>query len=523
MAPNLVLTGFMGTGKSSVGRLVAVRLGRELVDMDERLAERAGMSVAQIFAEQGEPAFREMENTLCRELAPRENLVIATGGGTLVNPVNRAALAASVVICLDAGADEILKRLDAATDRPLLTGDRRVRVEKLLAERTGAYAAIAQHVATNARTLDDVAREVLRCYQCAVGEVEELSVHSPEGAYPIWLGAGLLAQSGAWLAGLTRVARCAVVTNPTVARLHADALCASLRTEGLDPVLVTMPDGEACKNLDTLRSLYDQFAQARLERDSLVLALGGGVVGDVAGLAAATWLRGLPFVQVPTTLLAMVDASIGGKVAVDHATGKNLIGAYKFPRAVLADPALLETLPAAEYRSGLAEVVKAGIIGDPALFAALEQGPLDASMLGRSMRVKIALVEQDPFEQNVRAHLNLGHTFGHAIETLSDYRIGHGYAVAIGTACAARLAARTGLCDSAASARMIALLDRLQLPTTVPPEFSAEAIVQGMRRDKKVQSGRLRLVLPCAIGRVTVVDDIPAQAILDVLGASGAR
>ncbi len=347
--------------------------------------------------------------------------------------------------------------------------------------------------------------------------MEELPVRTAEGSYPIWLGPGIARHAGALLEGLTRSKRCAVVTNPTVALFHAEMLLAALRAGGFEPVCITVPDGEEYKNLDTLSKLYDEFVGARLERESLVVALGGGVVGDMTGLAAATFMRGLPFVQVPTTLLAMVDASVGGKVAVDHPAGKNLIGAFKVPLAVLADPSLLETLPEVEYRSGLAEVIKHGIVGDPVLFSALEAGPLNTELLARALRVKIALVEQDPFERNVRAHLNLGHTFGHAIETLTHYQVSHGFAVAMGTACATRLAVRRGYCDAATHDRILALFERWELPTRIPPGVSAQAILDAMWHDKKVSAGRLRLVLPRAVGEVMIVDDVQEGEIMRVL------
>ncbi len=546
---NLVLTGFMGTGKTSVGRLAARRLNREFVDMDQVLAAREGAPVAQIFSQEGEAYFRARERELCAELAARDSLVIATGGGALVDPVNRSNFANATVICLDASIDEILRRLNGAEDRPLLnskfqipnselpSSGRRARIEELLTVRREAYAKIPLHVDTTARAIEEVASQVLEQFAARGGAVlapaqntgqpqarsAPLQVRTPDGSYPIWLDPGALDRIGESLPRAEFAGRCAVVTNPTVGKFYAARVADSLRAAGFDPVVVEIPDGEEHKNLDTLRGLYDRFVGARLERSSTVLALGGGVVGDIAGLAAATFMRGVPFVQVPTTLLAMVDASIGGKVAVDHPSGKNLIGAFKFPYAVIADPDVLATLPVQELRAGLAEVVKHAIIGDAALFDELAQGEVNADLIARAMRVKIDLVERDPFEANVRAHLNLGHTFGHALEKLSGYRLRHGYAVAIGLAIAARVAACTGRCSTGTRDRIVDLLEIKSLPTRTPREFDAAQIFEAMGADKKIREGKLRLILPRAIGQVEIADaeQVPRAEIVAALEESG--
>lgn len=529
---NLVITGFMGTGKTTVGRLLAQRLNREFVDMDAVIEAREGVPIAAIFSRQGEAYFRGCERELSVGLSARRNLVIATGGGTLVNPDIRARFADAVVVCLDASVEEIRRRLNGADDRPLLesqTVDRSSQIEYLLAARRAAYAEIPLHVDTTGRSVQDVAQIIERIFVGtnrrlapipAAHSDPPLQVRTPSGSHPIWLGSGMLDHAGEILPRQEFAERCAVVTNPAVGRLYAARLVDSLRPGGYDPVVVEIPDGEQYKNLDTLRTLYDQFIAARLERRSLVLALGGGVIGDLAGFAAATFMRGVPLVQVPTTLLAMVDASIGGKVAVDHPAGKNLVGAFKFPRAVIADPALLASLPVEEVRAGLAEVIKNAIIGDAGLFDQLIVREIDETMIAAAMRVKIELVERDPYEENVRAHLNLGHTFGHAVEMLSGYRLRHGYAVAMGIAVAARLAARTGRCGPVIRDRVVDLLGRKSLPVLIPREYGANQIVEAMGADKKVREGRLRLVLPRAIGEVEIVDDVAKEEIVAALEES---
>ncbi len=516
---NIVLTGFMGAGKTSVGDALAKLLGRKLIDMDTWIQAREGQTVAEIFAERGEEYFRELERALILELAVSENLVIATGGGALVNPENRAAFANAQIICLDASVDEILARLNGANDRPLLHGDKRTRVQELLDARRDAYNAIEMHVDTHQRTPEEIAREIVNRL-----ETREIPVKTPDRAYPIFLGTGLLGRVGELVRAQQFAARCAVVTNPTVGALYGERVLESLRAENFSPTLIEIPDGEQFKTLDTVRELYDHFIAAKLERRSLIIALGGGVIGDTVGFAAATYLRGVPFVQIPTTLLSMVDSSIGGKVAVDHPSGKNLIGAFKFPACVIADLSTLETLPVKEYRAGMAEVLKHGVIGDEGLFREIRElreiGEIDGALLERALKVKIEIVERDPFEENIRAHLNLGHTFGQAIERLAEYKMRHGYAVAMGVSVAARLAANISFCDAKTRDEIISLYEKFELPTHLPREFSAEQILNAMGTDKKIQHGALRLILPREIGRVEIVDDVAREEIVRALEES---
>lgn len=521
---NIVLTGFMGTGKTEVSRLVAQQLGRTLVDMDAVIEQRTGKAISAIFAEQGETSFRLLEAELCRELAALRGLVIATGGGALVPATNRQALArSSLIICLTAPPDLVFDRLANAGDRPLLAlPDRLERIRDLLGQRAEAYAAVPHQIDTTGLTVEQVAKEVIRMAEMTPTRIP---VRIPNGSYNIWIGEGLLADAGALVLREalqnSQPGRCAVITHPAIGEAHGHTLLSSLRLAGFTPVLEEIPGGEVNKTLDTVASLYERFVEAQLDRRSPVIALGGGVVGDVAGFAAATYLRGVPFVQIPTSLLAMVDASVGGKTGVDLPQGKNLVGAFKQPALVLIDPAVLSTLPPAEFRSGLAEVVKHGIIGAPELFEALEGKdglipPALAALIADAVRVKVAVVEEDPFESGRRAVLNLGHTFGHAIEIVSGYRTRHGEGVAIGLAAATRLAARRGLCDPALVARVEGLLERLELPTRAFG-LSTEQIVAAMATDKKRAGSRLRFVLPRALGDVDVFDDVATEEALAVL------
>jgi len=525
--PNLVITGFMGTGKSVVGREVAHRLDRPFIDMDSEIATRAGKPVASIFEEDGEPAFRQMEAALCQELSDRDGLVVATGGGALVDPDSRSLMIASgYVICLDASPVHILQRVGENHDRPLLAvSDPRLQIERLLEARREAYAAIPWHIDTSQLTVDEVVKRVIALPRATV-----LPVRHPGGAYDIYVSEGMLDHVGGALraAGVAAGTCVALISNDVVAPLYATAVEDALRVCGLQPFTCTIPDGEQHKSLATVSSLYDQFLTAGLDRSGIVLALGGGVTGDIAGFAASTYMRGVGFAQVPTTLLSMVDSSVGGKTGVDLPQGKNLVGAFKQPAVVVIDPHVLHTLEEPEFRSGMAEVIKHGVIGAPDLIDDLEardgttHTDVGALQIARALRVKIEVVEEDPYERGRRAVLNLGHTVGHALEALSHFKLCHGEAVAIGMVAAARIAVALGRAESAMADRMEALLAQYGLPVRCPA-FEAADIWRAMAHDKKRHHGTLRWILPDAIGKVSVVTDVPQQVVLAVLREIGAE
>lgn len=311
----------------------------------------------------------------------------------------------------------------------------------------------------------------------------------------------------------------AVVTDENVAHYYTQGVMESLRMAGLPAQLLSIPPGERHKSIETVNKLWEGFLNAGVERGSTVVALGGGIVGDLGGFAAATFLRGVSWVTVPTSLLAMVDASLGGKTGANLNRGKNLVGAFYPPKLVLADPVTLSTLPEIELRNGLAEVVKHGVIGDVGLFDLCDQGwqTLQADwdqVVRRAMAVKIEIIEQDPYEEGRRAALNLGHTIGHAVELASDYKLRHGEAVGIGMVAEARLAERLGLADSGLSKIIAATLEKLGLPATIPPGLDRQTVQRAIRVDKKLAKGEVRFALPISIGEVrtgVVIDDLEEQ------------
>jgi len=356
--------------------------------------------------------------------------------------------------------------------------------------------------------------------------VRTLDVALGARSYPIWIGAGLLADSARWRAPI-RGRHVLVVTNTTVAALYLQRVLAGLA--GLQHAHLVLPDGEAHKTLDASGQIFAALAALGASRDATILALGGGVIGDLAGFAAACWMRGIDFIQMPTTLLAMVDSSVGGKTGVNLPQGKNLVGAFHQPRAVVADTGTLATLPVREYRAGLAEVVKYGAINDAAFFAWLEvhadalvardEAAL-AAAIQASCRAKSAIVARDEHERGERALLNFGHSFGHALETVAGYgTLLHGEAVAIGMLQAATLSTRLGRADAADATRLARLLTRLGLPVQAPP-LDAAALLAAMRLDKKNEGGRLRLILWRGIGQAEIVDAVAEDKVAAVLAGS---
>ncbi len=527
---NLVLAGFMATGKTSVGRQVAARLGWDFVDTDAIAEKAAGATIAQIFARGGEQEFRALESQAVARAAALDRTVIAVGGGALLEPLNRLTLeATSCVLCLDADAATIARRTDRDRSRPLLNGDERAnRISALLTARREHYASLARHVDTNGRTVHQVADEViatLRAWQETSGHYDAVvPVPIPGNPYGVRIGHGLLGRLGGLLRCRGIAGRVAIVTPPLLRRLYGPAASASLDAAGFASSIIAMPDGEDNKTLATVSSLYQGFVEAGLDRTSTVIALGGGVVGDVAGFAAATYLRGIAVVQVPTTLLAMVDASIGGKTAVDLPAGKNLVGAFHQPRLVVCDVDVLASLPDRELRAGMAEVVKTALLADPELLTALETMASDASawplaeIVRRAAVVKARVIAADPGEQGERITLNLGHTIGHAVEHVSGFTYRHGEAVSIGLVGAARLAAVMNIAERSLVERTEGLLRRLGLPT-VCPGLDPGALRNSLLVDKKRRQGRVRWVLPVRPGEVKITDEVPEEGIAQVLQA----
>jgi 3-dehydroquinate synthase len=521
----LWLMGMMGAGKSAVGEALASALGRPFLDLDAEIERSAGARIGEIFEQEGESGFRRRERKALEAVAG-QSAVVALGGGT---PAQRGALARLTAtgraVYLRARLETLLERVGEAAERPLLANlsqrEREAKLRGLLAEREPVYRRAAFTVDTDDLAVGDVVRAIGAWFAAPPEGEQRVEVALGARSYSIEIGAGTLAGIGPAVKQRVEPTRVFVITNPVVGRRWAGRVMRSFKDAGLRARRFDVPDGERTKSLSQAGRLYDALLEAGADRGSAIVALGGGVVGDLAGFVAATLLRGIPVVQVPTSLLAMVDSSVGGKTGVNVKRGKNLVGAFHQPRLVWIDAATLTTLPLRQLRAGLAEVVKHAAIRDVDLFARLEAeaeslGKVEAPerwvpILARNCEIKAAVVEADEREAGVRMLLNFGHTLGHAVEALARYRgVLHGEGVAMGMAYAARHSERLGLAEDGTAERLIGLLERLGLPTALPAH-PRKAYLGALAVDKKKRDSRIHFVALRAIGSAETVPLLPRE------------
>ncbi len=536
LGKSIVLVGLMGAGKSAIGKRLAEALGLPFFDADREIERAAGATIAEIFEKHGEAHFRAGEKRVIQRLLEAGPTVLATGGGAFLDPPTRALIRdRAISIWLRSPLPVLLARVRGRSHRPLLNaGDPEEILARLSLERGPIYA-LADMVVDSQDDPPQVTTETVLAALAAYAPPRRVEIGWSQGRYEVVIGDDLLAHAGRYLAPVLPAPRVVIVTDETVAVLHLPALRRGLDEAGIGHDAVVVPPGEASKSVAGWSGLVGQLLDRRVDRATTVIALGGGVVGDLAGFAAAVTLRGLPFVQIPTTLLAQVDSSVGGKTGINAPHGKNLIGAFHQPLLVLADRGVLASLPPRELRAGYAEIVKAGLIADAAFYgwceangAALLGG--DAALLAQAVeyavRFKAGVVGDDEREtkpNDGRALLNLGHTFAHALEAETGYGGGllHGEAVAAGLVLATALSARLGLCPQEDASRVAAHLAGVGLPVRIAG-LPAERLLAHMKQDKKMRDGSLSFVLTRGIGRAFTSRDVPEDAVWETLLDGGA-
>ena len=552
MKKNIFITGFSGSGKTSVGRTAASRLGWQFVDTDDLIVKRAGKPISEVFAESGETFFRELERESLVEAASGESQVISTGGGLPMDEKNRRIMEQrGIVVCLEARPETIHRRLEkesrqrGAIVRPMLESeDPPARIRSLKADRQPGYALSHWTVHTDGMTPDEAAAEVVRAWRTLavdghrpepVGESHDSPDYGPDlasvvltsqGRYPVWVGWDIIGGLGERAAKLVGPST-AFVIGDAGAREHAEHARISLENAGITAHLYLMEAGEQNKTLQSANAIYGWLAESRAERKNLVVAVGGGMTGDLAGFVAATYLRGMPFAQVPTTLLAMLDASVGGKTAVDLPYGKNLVGAFHQPHFVLSDASTLTSLSARERTAGWAEGIKKGLILDRDLLDLFEErrdairslDPEQATaIIRRSVSIKGSVVSRDEKETlGLRALLNYGHTIGHALEAATGYSaLLHGEAVSIGMMGAGYIGNQLGMLSDAELHRQRSILERYGLPLAYPG-LDADAVTEAMKSDKKTQDRDIHWVLLDGIGKAVTRTDVPPDLVSETL------
>ncbi|MEU9359133.1 3-dehydroquinate synthase [Streptomyces sp. NPDC048301] len=536
--PLIVLVGPMGVGKSTVGELLAERLGTTYRDTDADVVATAGKAISEIFFDEGEERFRSLERQAVRDAVEQHTGVLALGGGAVLDGETRALLAGRRVVYLSMDVDEAVRRVGLNTARPLLAVNPRRQWRELMDARRPLYEEVAAvTVATDERTPEEVAQAIIdatelpeRTDQTVTSGREnpgmteqgttriQIAGTAGTDAYEVLVGRQLLGELPNLIGD--RAKRVAVL-HPEALAETGEAVREDLAAQGYEAIAIQLPNAEEAKTVEVAAYCWKALGQTGFTRTDVLVGVGGGATTDVAGFVAASWLRGVRWIAVPTTVLAMVDAAVGGKTGINTAEGKNLVGAFHPPAGVLCDLAALDSLPVHDYVSGLAEIIKAGFIADPVILDLIEAdpeaartpaGPHTAELIERSIRVKAEVVSSDLKESGLREILNYGHTLGHAIEKNERYKWRHGAAVSVGMVFAAELGRLAGRLDDATADRHRAVLESVGLPLTYRGDQWPK-LLENMKVDKKSRGDLLRFIVLDGIGKPSVLEG-PDPAVL---------
>ncbi|MFI2781602.1 3-dehydroquinate synthase [Streptomyces sp. ALB3] len=536
--PLIVLVGPMGVGKSTVGELLAGRLGTTYRDTDADVVATAGKAIPDIFFDHGEEHFRALERQAVRDALDRHTGVLALGGGAVLDAGTRALLTGRPVVYLSMDVDEAVRRVGLNTARPLLAVNPRRQWRDLMDARRPLYEEVAAAtVATDTRTPDEVAQAIIEALELPEGTDEpvpagqektrmteqgttRIQIAGTAGTdpYEVLVGRQLLGELPNLIGDQ---AKRVAVLHPEALAETGEAVRTDLAAQGYEAIAIQLPNAEEAKTVEVAAYCWKALGQTGFTRTDVVIGVGGGATTDVAGFVAASWLRGVRWIAVPTTVLAMVDAAVGGKTGINTAEGKNLVGAFHPPAGVLCDLAALDSLPVHDYVSGMAEIIKAGFIADPVILDLVEAdpqgartpaGPHTAELIERSIRVKAEVVSSDLKESGLREILNYGHTLAHAIEKNERYKWRHGAAVSVGMVFAAELGRLAGRLDDATADRHRTVLESVGLPLTYRGDQWPK-LLENMKIDKKSRGDLLRFIVLDSIGKPTVLEG-PDPAVL---------
>lgn len=533
--PLVVLVGPMGVGKSTVGELLAARLGTTYRDTDADVVAEAGKPIAEIFYDEGEDHFRALERRAVAAALTGHAGVLSLGGGAVLDEATRELLADRPVVYLSMDVDEAVRRVGLGAARPLLAVNPRRQWRELMDARRHLYEEVARTVvATDENTPEEVAQAIIDALELPEGQAApgvestgmtqqsptRIQVAGSAGSdpYEVLVGHQLLGELPQLIGD--RAERVAVL-HPEALAETGEAVRQDLAGQGYEAIAIQLPNAEEAKTVEVAAYCWKALGQTGFTRTDVIIGIGGGATTDVAGFVAASWLRGVRWIAIPTTVLGMVDAAVGGKTGINTAEGKNLVGAFHPPAGVLCDLAALESLPVHDYVSGMAEIIKAGFIADPVILDLIEAdpeaartpaGPHTAELIERSIRVKAEVVSSDLKESGLREILNYGHTLGHAIEKNERYKWRHGAAVSIGMVFAAELGRLAGRLDDATADRHRTILESVGLPLTYRGDQWPK-LLENMKVDKKSRGDLLRFIVLDALGKPTVLEG-PDPAVL---------
>lgn len=530
----IILIGLMGAGKTTIGKKLAHHLSIPFIDSDQEIEKTAGCTISDIFEQYGEAEFRRVEHEVIRRLIKQPSIVLATGGGAFMHTKTRTLLKEkATTIWLHCNVDTLLERISHHTHRPLLnSGDKREILTNLIQTRYPIYAEADFTIPCHDNKIETTLTQILSTLEQAKN-MRTLPIQLSNTQYNVLIGPNLLQQVGSLLTPILTQKKVYIIADETVAALHLKTLTNSLDLSQIEYETILIPPGENTKSIKYYEQVTNALLEKNIERKTPIIALGGGVTGDLSGFAAASVLRGVPFIQIPTTLLSQVDSSVGGKTGINTLTGKNLLGAFYQPQIVIADTHTLNTLPQRELLAGYAEIVKAGLIDDPELFKWCETNGekilskdhlyLDEA-IERACAFKARIIKNDEFEQNSKGRnlLNLGHSLGHTLEAELGYdgRILHGEAVALGCCLIFKLCTQMGICPQEDTNRVLHHFKTVGLPTSIkdiPTPLKASNLLKHLQHDKKIKNGKILFILAKGIGKTFTSQEVSKEDLQKLL------